>query len=200
MDCWEKIAPYSGPSCSICATPLASEYSTVCGECIKNEPPFAKVLNYGLYSGALAEAIHRMKFYGIRRLAIPLGKLLLNLEIPAVDGIVPVPLSKKCLRQREFNQTLLLSKVISKKLKMPLYMDILLKKKDTPPQIGLSAKERTKNLKGAFEVRGNINNLRLLLLDDVMTTGATARECSKALIKAGAEEVIVVTLARAGMM
>jgi len=158
------------------------------------------VLNYGLYSEALAEAINLMKFSGLRRLAKPMGKLFLNLEMPECDGIIPVPLSKSALRERGFNQSLLMAKVISKKLKTPLYMDMLLKRKDTLPQVGLSAKERMKNLKGAFKTSGKINKLRLLLLDDVMTTGATARECSKTLMSAGAKEVIVITLARAGMI
>ncbi|MFZ3122980.1 MAG: ComF family protein [Thermodesulfovibrionales bacterium] len=158
------------------------------------------VLNYGIYSGALAEAINLMKFSGLRRLANPMGKLFLNLEMPECDGIIPVPLSKSALRERGFNQSLLMAKVISKKLKTPLYMDTLLKRKDTLPQVGLRAKERMKNLKGAFKASGKINKLRLLLLDDVMTTGATARECSKTLMRAGAKEVIVITLARAGMI
>ncbi|MBU4319560.1 MAG: ComF family protein [Nitrospinae bacterium] len=158
------------------------------------------VLNYGIYSDALAEAINLMKFSGLRRLANPMGKLFLNLEMPECDGIIPVPLSKSALRESGFNQALLMAKVISKKLKTPLYMDMLLKRKDTLPQVGLSAKERMKNLKGAFKTSGKINKLRLLLLDDVMTTGATARECSKTLMSAGAKEVIVITLARAGMI
>lgn len=158
------------------------------------------VLNYGIYSDALAEAINLMKFSGLRRLANPMGKLFLNLEMPECDGIIPVPLSKSALRERGFNQSLLMAKVISKKLKTPLYMDMLLKRKDTLPQVGLNAKERRKNLRGAFKASGKINKLRLLLLDDVMTTGATARECSKTLMRAGAKEVIVITLARAGMI
>jgi len=141
-----------------------------------------------------------MKFSGLRRLANPLAKLLLNIEMPECDGIIPVPLSKNALRERGFNQSLLMAKVISKNLRIPLYMDLLLKIKDTLPQVGLNAKERKKNLRGAFKARRKINSLRLLLLDDVMTTGATARECSKTLIKAGAKEVIVITLARAGMI
>jgi len=167
---------------------------------MKDEPPFSQVLNYGIYSGAMAEAIHQMKFYGVRRLAGPLGKLLLMLGIPEYDAIVPVPLSRKGLRERGFNQTLLVSRVLSKELKIPLHIDMLFKRKDTPPQIGLNAKERMKNIKGAFEVNGRINNLRLLLFDDVMTTGATVRECSKTLIKAGAKEVFVITLARSSMV
>ena len=198
--CWEGIGRYSGPSCRVCATPLVSEYAAVCKECMKDEPPFSLVLNYGIYSGALAEAIHQMKFYGIKRLAAPLGKLLLSLEIPECDAIVPVPLTKKGLRGRGFNQTLLVSKVLSKELKIPLHMDLLFKRKDTPPQIGLNAKERMKNIKGVFEASGRIDNLRLLLFDDVMTTGATVRECAKTLIKAGAKEVFVITLARSSMV
>ena len=199
-NCWRGIKRYSGPSCRICAVPLVSVYSTVCKECFTGAPLFSKVLNYGLYADALAEAINLMKFSGLRRFANPLGKLLLNLEMPECDGIIPVPLSKSALRERGFNQSLLMAKVISKKLKTPLYMDMLLKRKDTLPQVGLSAKERMKNLKGAFKTSGKINKLRLLLLDDVMTTGATARECSKTLMSAGAKEVIVITLARAGMI
>jgi ComF family protein len=158
------------------------------------------VLNYGVYSDALAEAINLLKFSGLRRLANPLGKLLLNLEIPECDGIIPVPLSKRGLRARGFNQSLLMARVISKKLEIPLYIDMLLKIRDTSPQVGLSAKERMKNIRGAFKASREINNLRLLLLDDVMTTGATVRECSRALMRAGAKEVIVITLARAAMI
>src|SRR5574340_621737 len=186
-NCWSGIKRYSGPSCRICAAPLVSVYSTVCKECLTHSPSFSVVLNYGIYSDALAEAINLMKFSGLRRLAKPLGQLLLNLEMPECDGIIPVPLSKHALRERGFNQSLIMARVISKKVKMPLYMDLLLKRKDTPPQVGLSAKERVKNLRGAFKTSSKINNLRLLLLDDVMTTGATARECSKTLMSAGAK-------------
>ena len=122
-----------------------------------------------------------------------------ELPIPAMDGIVPVPLSRKSLRERGFNQTLLLSRVISGHLKIPVYMDALYKNKETLPQISLGADKRMSNLKNAFEVKGNVAGLRLILLDDVMTTGATARECSKAIIKAGAEDVVVVTVARSSL-
>ncbi|MBI4683972.1 MAG: ComF family protein [Nitrospirae bacterium] len=198
--CWTGIAGYSGPSCRICATPLASEHSSICKDCMKDEPSFSLVLNYGIYQGALAEAIHLMKFSGLKRLAGPLGNLLLTLNLPKYDGIIPVPLSRKGLRERGFNQTLLLSLVISKELNIPLHMDMLMKVKDTPPQIGLSAKERIKNIKKAFQVSSKIDSLRLVLLDDVMTTGATVRECAKTLIRAGAKDVVVVTLARSSMM
>ncbi|NCO67972.1 MAG: amidophosphoribosyltransferase [Nitrospirae bacterium CG_4_10_14_0_8_um_filter_41_23] len=198
--CWSKIKKYTGPSCRICAMPFSSEYSNICWQCLKKAPPFLRAINYGLYEGILAEAINQLKFYGVKRLSKPLGRLLHSLDLPETDGIVSVPLNTKSLRERGFNQSLLIARVTSKNIRVPLLMDILLKKRETPPQIGLSAKERLLNLKNAFEVKGNIKGLRLLLVDDVMTTGATVTECSKELMKAGAKEVIVLTLARSSMM
>lgn len=198
--CWSEIKRYSGPSCMICALPVSSEHARTCGQCIRKTPPFSKILPYGLYEGVLAEAIHQFKFYGVRRLSQPLGNLLLHLDIPPADGIVPVPMSKKGLIKRGFNQSLLLSRVIEKRTRTPLFMNSLFKIKDTPPQIGLSARERLTNLKNAFEVRGNLKGLCLLLVDDVITTGATVRECSRTLMKAGAKKVTVLSLARAPLL
>jgi competence protein ComFC len=200
VSCWSKIKIYTGPSCSICAMPFSSEYSMVCGQCLKKKPPFSKVTNYGLYEGVLAEAINQLKFHGVKRLSKPLGRLLLSLGLPKIDGIVPVPLNVKRLSERGFNQSLLLARVVSKAIKVPLLIDILFKKKETLPQLGLSAKERQSNLKDAFEANGDIKGLRLLLVDDVMTTGTTVTECSRKLLKAGAKDVVVLTLARSSMM
>ena len=93
-----------------------------------------------------------------------------------------------------------LAKTISDKKNIPLVMDGLFKKVDTLPQIGLPAKERKKNLGGAFVATRQFRGKRVMLVDDVMTTGATANECSKQLIKAGASEVVVLTLARAAAL
>ncbi len=180
--------------------PFTSEYGQVCGQCLKKAPPFFRVLNYGLYEGALSDAINHLKFSGVKRLAKPLGSLLFVFDSSGFDGIMPVPLSIRSLRERGFNQSLLISRVISKKLNVPLLMDNLWKIKETPPQIGLSARERLLNLKNAFQVKGNIQGLRLLLVDDVMTTGTTVTECSKVLMRAGAKEVTVLTLARTSML
>ena len=167
---------------------------------MKKSPPYARVIAYGLYEDVLKEAISRFKFYGLRRLSRPLGGLLPNLPIPASDAIVPVPLTAKGLRQRGFNQSLLIARVVSKKTGTPLNIDTLLKIRETPPQVGLSASERHKNLAGAFGVKGDLKGKRILLVDDVVTTGATAAACSKALLKAGAQEVVVLAIARAGII
>ena len=142
-------------------------------------------------------AINIYKFHGIRRLHTPLGKLLLEINVTAMDAIIPVPLGIKGLRERGFNQSLLLAKVISENAKLPLVMDGLMKIRETHPQVGLSAKERARNLKGAFIAKKDFREKKLLLVDDVMTTGATANECAKQLFRAGAEDVAVLTLARA---
>jgi len=157
-------------------------------------------MSYGIYEGVLAEAINHLKFNGLKRLAKPLARLLLSFELQGLDGIVPVPSSMKRLRERGFNQSLLIARAIANETGTPLLMDVLAKEKETPPQTALSARERLLNLKNAFVIKGKVDGLRLFLLDDVMTTGATVTECSKVLIKAGAKEVIVLTLARSRML
>jgi ComF family protein len=198
-DCWSHIRQYTGPSCRICALPFSSELSSICAQCFQKLPPFSKVINFGIYEGALAEAIHQLKFQGVRRISKPLALLISNMSIPVVDGIVPVPLHIKSLRERGFNQSLLVARKLSRSLRIPLFMDMLIKKKETPPQIGLSARQRRGNIRNAFSVTGDVKDMRILLFDDVMTTGATVRECSRELLKAGAREVIVLTLARSRM-
>ncbi|MDP2168229.1 MAG: ComF family protein [Thermodesulfovibrionales bacterium] len=195
--CWNGMTRYDGPSCGICAAPLGSEHASVCTGCMKNRPGFTKAVSFGLYSGALREAVHLLKFSGLKRLAAPLGGLLLGVDMPEADCIVPVPLEIIGLRARGFNQTFLIGRQISKGRRIPLLAGALFKRRKTLPQVGLSAEERALNLKGAFGVRGRLHGKRVLLLDDVMTTGATARECTRELLNAGAEEVAVAVLARA---
>lgn len=163
---------------------------------MKNAPPFSRILYYGIYEGALKKAVHLLKFGGIRRLSKPLSALLADLPLPPVDGIIPVPLHRKKLRAREFNQTALLARLLAKNLQVPLIADSLRKERDTPPQTEVSGRERMKNVKGVFSVIEKVEGLDLLLVDDVVTTGATAGECAKVLVKAGAKSVTVVCLAR----
>ncbi len=199
-ECWSGIEKYTGPSCRICATPITSEDATVCAECMKKPPLFSKATSFGLYEDTLASAIHFFKFQRIRRLHRPLSDLLLQFDMSGIDALIPVPLSVRGLRERGFNQSLLLAKSLSDKNKVPLIIDGLLKKTNTPAQIGLSKKERGLNLKGSFTTERNFSGMRLLLVDDVITTGSTANECSKVLLRAGAKEVQVLTLARANYL
>lgn len=135
---------------------------------------------------------------GIRRLSGPLSEFLLFHNAEGIDAVVPVPLSPRSLKDRGFNQSLLLSRHLSKKKKIPLLMDVLIKILDTPSQVGLSAQERAANVKKAFACTDRLTGMNVLLIDDVMTTGATVNACSKQLLRAGATSVSVLTLARAG--
>jgi ComF family protein len=141
--------------------------------------------------------VSQLKYHKRRALARPLAGLMAGMQIPDADAIVPVPLFKRRLSRREYNQSALLAAHLSKSTGIPMLLNRLCKIKDTPPQVGLSATQRKKNLKGAFAVRrtGGITGRRILLVDDVITTGATVAECSSALIKAGATEVHAVALA-----
>lgn len=125
-----------------------------------------------------------------------MGELLLNLSLPEADILVPVPPDTARLKKRGFNHTALIARHISKKVGIPLELDLLIKVRQTPPQVGLRREERLKNLKGAFRVTKRLKGQKILLLDDVITTGITGHECSRALIKAGAEEVYLVAVAR----
>lgn len=193
--CWGMIQKYNGPSCRICGIPTISEETTVCESCVKKEQHFSKTLYYGLYDGTLRKAIHHLKFHGIKRFSKPLSSLLLELPLPHVDVIIPVPLHLKRLRQREFNQTALIGKHLSKKLHIPMLTDCLIKVRETAAQTSLKRDERLKNVKNAFSVLKNLDGKDVLLLDDVITSGATVRECSKELARAGARDVIVLALA-----
>jgi len=200
-ECWQSIKPYTGPKCRTCGRPLISDASTVCGDCLQDGPAFDSARSFGLYEGALRKAINLLKYHHVKRLSGPLSDILLQVEIPRVEAVLPVPLYKQRLRQREFNQSALIAKYLAKSLGSILVLDALVKLRDTKPQVGLSSNERRKNMKNAFGLQNKeaVKGKDILLIDDVSTTGATIRECSKVLKKAGANSIHVLTLAH-GMM
>jgi ComF family protein len=158
----------------------------------------------GIYEGWIAETLSRFKYHGASHLAIPLGNFMAECHDPdllwsAIDLLIPVPLHPHRLRQRGFNQSLLLARQIGRRHSIPVDFLSLERTRVTVPQVELSGAERKKNLYGAFRIRKkeNIHQKHILLVDDVFTTGATARECSKVLLRAGAKKVDVITCARA---
>ena len=200
--------------CLGCQTPLeALNELHLCGRCISSinhnaMPPFeleelpVKAYSACLYDGALKELIHSFKYKGKTALAGIFSRLMIdyikeNLEIAAVDLITVVPLHKKRLREREFNQSLLLAGPISKKFAIPL-INTLEKARLTRYQNELLKSERLKNLLGAFSVspKVDIKAKNILLIDDIMTTGSTLGECAKTLLNGGAKSVKCFTLAR----
>lgn len=196
-DCWGSIGQYTGPHCRRCGKPLVSDSATSCGECITNEPAFEYARSFGLYDGVLRKAINHLKYYGMRRLASPLAEKMLVMRFPLVDAIIPVPLYHSRHRQREFNQSALIARRMAGTLHAELIIDGLVKTRDTVPQVGLRYRERLRNVRGAFGIKdeGGIRDRKIVLVDDVVTTGSTIRECSKTLKKAGASCVYVFSLA-----
>ena len=199
--CWQSIGPYQGPMCRKCGKPLLSDASLTCGSCLRDEPAFHHGRGFGLYEGVLKKGINLLKYHGKKRLARPLSDMLIQRGLPpgmqTVDTVVPVPLHHKRLRQREFNQAALLAKHIAAHLKVRLVINSLEKVRDTSPQVGLRARERMENIKNSFHIANpeGIKNKSILLIDDVVTTGATIRECSKVLKKAGSGDIYALSLA-----
>lgn len=196
--CWAEIAPWTGTVCDRCGLPLASSAARRCSDCLAEPPAFRHHRSFGLYAGRLRSAIHELKYRGRRGLARPLGRLLADLELPAVDGIVPVPLHPRRLLDREFNQSALLARALARVSGSPLELRLLEKCNDTDPQAVQSRKERKRLRASAFRVPdpAQVRDRRILLVDDVCTTGATLNACSRALATAGARSVDAVTLAR----
>ncbi|MCG6553748.1 MAG: ComF family protein [Candidatus Magnetominusculus sp. LBB02] len=194
--CWANMTRLPANCCGVCSKPLEVEGISKCGDCYATRPYYSTVRVYAEFSGAMKEAVHLFKFSGVRRLARPIAELFKDIELPQADLIVPVPMTKKRLTERGFNQSLLMAKAISDFTKVPLSYDTLIKVRETPHQTTLKGSERVKSLKNAFRSAGDMEGKSIAVVDDVMTTGATLNECAKALVNAGAAEVIGIVAAR----
>ncbi|MHB1127705.1 MAG: phosphoribosyltransferase family protein [Bacillota bacterium] len=173
-----------------------------CWECQREAPPFNLARAVGPYAGVLKDAVHLLKYNGRYGIARPLSQLMARavLSEPAfgkLDLIVSVPLHPRRLRERTYNQAQLLAAELGVELGVPEISNILVKFRDTLAQVGLSRKERLQNISGSFRVSApaNVANLRVLLVDDIFTTGSTVTECARVLLEAGARTVSVITVA-----
>lgn len=173
----------------------------LCGTCRKKLPYFTKAIAVGIYEGTLSEAIHILKYQKKQAMAKHLNAMITDAlfqRLTDSDIVIPVPLHKKRLNERGFNQSLLIAHYASQRLNIPLCIDGLQRVRWTRPQIELTRDERLKNVKGAFATGAGFKpeGKKIILVDDVYTTGATVNECAKVLKKGGAKEVVVFTLAR----
>jgi ComF family protein len=182
---------------------------TRCLLCQRADPPFERAVAYGSYESGLRDLIHLLKFQQVRPAAAVLGRMLAetiaNLEPVIPSGkiaVVPVPLHKNKQAQRGFNQAEMIARATLKQLCRPRRFDlltgVLLRRRETGSQIGLTRHQRRENLRGAFTVSDPTRILHrdILLVDDVFTTGTTASECARVLHRAGAAHVWVATVAR----
>lgn len=215
--CWTDLPEQSGPLCSRCGESLGvSDFGAgdgqLCRPCRVAPPVFERAVAHGLYTGTLRSLLHLLKYDGLEPVAAKLGALLAGqvaaiADLPEKMLVVPVPLYKTKRRQRGFNQSELLARAVCDAMRRlrPEWKGelappgMMLRKRATRSQAELSTMQRRRNLRGVFSVP-NPERLRgrdVLLIDDIYTTGATARACSEALKKAGAAQIWVATVARA---
>jgi ComF family protein len=204
-NCLRDMSPIRSPICSICGVPFSANRGDnhLCEDCTRKRPYYELARAPYVYSGKLKGAIQRFKYNSETHLGKPFGGLLLHFiqkMFHKMDEyiIIPVPLHKKKLRERGYNQSLLLAKILSKKLRLKLDYLSFIRIRYTQNQAGLRRIDRRKNVKDAFSVTDvkAIKAKKILLVDDVFTTGFTLNECAKSLKESGAAEIICVTLAR----
>lgn len=211
-DCNTALAPRSAGHCPQCGVFFSSEHDTpmLCGSCRADPPPWNRFLLHGRYQGPLRDLIVNFKFHGGIQTSNLLGRLAASAWQRAFAGflpyapelllpelVVPVPLHPRRLRGRGFNQSRILARPIARTCKVPLADSALQRIRNTPPQSTLKAAERRTNLRHAFAASPLVQGRRILLVDDVCTTGATLRECARSLQEAGADRVDVLVVARA---
>jgi len=190
--------------CTACRTPFQNRFPLdeqgLCALCRLGLRGFDAAYSAGAYEGVLRELVHLFKYGRVKSLARPLGERL-ALAIPRearFEVIVPVPLHWRRRLTRGFNQARLLARAVARRYAVPV-ASVLRRRRRTDSQAGLTHAQRRANVSGAFAVRRpeQVRGRRVLLVDDVMTTGATAAACAVALKRAGASYVAVLTLARA---
>ena len=213
-NCLEGLVAVESPLCSCCGLPFESRHGLDhhCGDCSASPKKFRIARAPLVYEQIFTEIVHCYKYKGKIQLARPLGELLLTAfrlfwEKDSIDVVVPVPLHLKRLRKRGFNQVYLLIRnwqTIAGQVPLDLRdlqieRDVIVRNVPTVPQTGLGRRQRAANIKDAFELvdEAKIIDKRILLVDDVYTTGATVDECARLLVNHGATHVDVLSLARA---
>lgn len=204
-DCWNKVEKNLPPFCANCGRHLTSEAieKNACPSCSRLNFYFDRAFSPYRYTKTVKKLIHEFKYSGKDYLANPLGKLMhafirdYQLPIQHLDFLVPVPLHKSRQREREFNQAEILSQAVAKEFNKKVLTDILIRVKPTKTQTELTFQERCQNVEKSFSITKPelIKDTNLLLIDDVLTTGATSSEAAKCLKEAGARKVLLLTLA-----
>ncbi|MCF8044265.1 MAG: ComF family protein [Desulfarculaceae bacterium] len=206
--------PFEPPFCSICGMKFYGDHlkNHRCGRCLGSPPDAGRVRAAGMYDGVMKEAVHLLKYSGRIGLALPLGALMLDAyrrylsDLP-LPLLVPVPLHPSKLGYRGFNQSFLLARNLCRRAvsdegggsKLSIDCHSLVRSRKTPSQTDFTVEQRKRNVKDAFDVTrtDHIRGRRVVLVDDVYTTGATCSEAAGRLLKAGAESVDTLVAARA---
>ncbi len=204
--CRQLLAGYAGERvCSICGSFTGAEGGRgklICSVCRAEDRPFDQARAVAPYEGPVREAVRRLKYRGMQRLARPLAKLMADAvqrekAFALADALVPVPLHPRRERERGYNQSVLLARVLGESMRVPVLEQVLVKIRETPSQTGLSGQERRQNLQQSFAVAvpGLVKGKIILIVDDVFTTGSTVSILSHLMRQAGASCVLVLTFA-----
>lgn len=204
-NCWPTVSFIADPYCQCCGLPFDYDAGAdaLCAACIAKPPAWDRARSVMQYNDASAHLVMALK-HGDRHDAVPMFTAWLKRVgqefLDSADLIVPVPLHRRRLFTRRFNQAALLSQALGELAGVPSVPDLMTRTRHTPSQAGLGATERQKNVRNAFRIRAGFEasakGAHILLVDDVLTTGATLNACATALKRAGAATVDVVTLAR----
>ncbi len=199
--CMTKVKVVEPPCCLRCGKSIESEDLEYCQDCLRLPKSYVRGFPVFEYSGGIKRGIYDFKYknqrsYGQFFADCMYAKYKKELTSLQLDGLIPVPIHKKKRKLRGFNQTELMAKCLGKHLQVPVYAKLLKRVINTNPQKELNDKARMKNLKNAFIIGKNKLELkRVLIVDDIYTTGATIEACTKVLLEHGIEEVYYVSLA-----
>ncbi len=201
--CAQRVQPIGFQICDSCGRPQSSSIA-LCGQCQQlGATPLLRVRIAALHTTPLREAIHALKYEQAVELAEPLSRYVVALTqsafwpslLPTIDSVIPVPLHTERRQERGYNQSELLASAFCDRVQLPLRSAWLIRQRSTQSQVGLTAAERKANVQDAFVATEALYGKRILLMDDVYTTGATMRACAQALLSAGAEAVFGLALA-----
>jgi len=205
VECWQKVRFIKPPFCERCGLPYEGDITTAfeCGNCREMELHFRSARSAVLAGELMLDIIHRYKYQRALWFEPFLADLLVRQAAPALarekwDMIVPVPLHPTRRREREFNQAERLGDHLSRATGIPMNTSLLERVEPTQTQTQLGRQERAANMRNAFALRpdAGLKGARVVVLDDVFTTGATTSACAKVLMSAGAEDACVWTVAR----
>ena len=198
-ECQETFAPISRPLCERCGHPITC--GTLCSRCQVQPLAIDSIRSVYRFEGALRDSLHEFKYDGVKVLAKPFGRMMgdyLDANPVPSDVVIPVPLHKRRLRTRGYNQSALLAREIALSVGLLWDTKALVRQRETAPQVSLSKLQRRTNVDGAFVcIDESLRQRRVLLVDDVCTTGATLEACATALYEVGVGAVHGLTLARA---
>lgn len=198
--CAAAVRHPTEPLCQYCGVSLEGR-ELVCADCKQTKPLYHALRSWSIYEGPIRAALHKLKYrrdLGLGEALVPqLAEFLAQMDWP-VEMIVPVPLGKKRLAERGYNQVSLIARPLSAVLRIPYAAEALRRAQETRSQVGLSRRERQENVRNAFHAEERrVHGCSVLLMDDIATTGSTLSSCAEALYGAGARDVFAYTVSRA---